>query len=194
MKDGDRPNVCCTALVASSETISRTASAASVPSGRPHSASTSVTYLRASATDTGALGRVSEDSWWSAIATPSLSHRGSTPAHRRRKPPSRAAARALPVPSAPASDCSCAPACHSCCGGDVSSTKKCIYLSPEAVNSATRDRICAAHCRIGTGHQGAGASAAHPWRRTEGAVCGTGPRCAAASWARNCGGSGHWPD
>lgn len=63
VKVGDCPNVCWTALVASSDTISRTVSAASQSRGRPHSASTSATNFRATETEAGSLGSVTDASW-----------------------------------------------------------------------------------------------------------------------------------
>ncbi len=55
MKVGDRPKVCWTALVASSETIRRTVSANSASSGSPHSVNVLATCLRAEETEAGSL-------------------------------------------------------------------------------------------------------------------------------------------
>ncbi len=97
---------------------------------QPHSASAPATWARAAETEAGSLGRVTDASRWSAMATSSLSH-GTAVRH--------GAAGSSTVP-------------HWCFAARVPSpqgaarrsTKICIYLSLKAVNSATGDRIRAA--------------------------------------------------
>ena len=75
VKVGDCPKVCCTALVASSETMSRTVSAASVSAGQaPLGQGARAHRSGPRTTEAGSLGRVTDASRWSAMATSSLSH------------------------------------------------------------------------------------------------------------------------